>query len=133
MPSRVLCIDASALADLLLDRPRAPAVAQVLAGADVVVAPDLVNAEVLEVIRRLCRIGEITDDHAARAVAGLEDAPLQRIPTTGMLDEVWSLRHNVAPDDACYVVAARALAAPLLTADLRLARAPDLGVPIITV
>ncbi len=133
MPSRVLCIDASALADLLLDRPRAPAVAQVLAGVDVVVAPDLVNAEVLQVIRRLFRMGEITDDHAVKAVAGLEDAPLQRIPTTGMLREVWSLRHNVAPDDACYVVAARALAAPLLTADLRLARAPDLGVPVITV
>ncbi len=50
-----------------------------------------------------------------------------------MVEAVWSLRHNLTPRDACYVITARALDVPLLTADLRLARAPKLGVPVITV
>ncbi len=131
--SRAICIDASVLAEFLLDRPRGKAVAEVLAGVDSMTAPDLVNAEALAVIRRLERAGEVSAGRAARAVADLEDAPLHRLPTTGMLEAVWGLRHNVTPGDACYLVAARALDVPLLTADLRLARAPDLGVPVITV
>src|SRR6266540_3563615 len=53
--SRGLCIDASALVEFLLDRPRGSAVAEVVAGVDSIVAPDLVNAEVLDAIRRAAR------------------------------------------------------------------------------
>ncbi len=132
-PSRAVCVDASALVDLLLDLPRGAAVAHVLEGVDVVVAPDLVNVEVVGAVRRLERASRISTERAAKAIADLEGTPLHRLPTTGMLEAVWGLRHNVTPQDACYVVAARALEVPLLTADLRLARAPDLGVPVIAV
>src|SRR6266496_4349252 len=101
--NRAVCIDASALADLLVDRPRGQAVAEVLGGVDSVYAPDLINAEVLNILRRV-----------------------ERVPTTLMVEAVWRLRHNVSPRDACYVITARAFDVPLLTADLRLARAPKL-------
>jgi hypothetical protein len=40
---------------------------------------------------------------------------------------------NLTPYDACYVTLARNLGCPLVTGDRRLARAPGLGVPLITV
>lgn len=49
-----------------------------------------------------------------------------------LLLEAWSLRHNLTVHDAVYVVLTRQLDdAVLVTADERLARAPDLGVEII--
>lgn len=132
-PIRAVCVDASALVDLLLELPRAAAVIRVLSGMDLMVAPDLVNAEVLRTVRAKERSGAVSPEQAARAVADLADAPLHRLPTTGMIEAAWALRDNVTPSDACYVVAARSLGIPLLTADLRLARAPDLGVAVIGV
>jgi predicted nucleic acid-binding protein len=131
--SRGLCIDASALVEFLLDRPRGSAVAEVVAGVDSIVAPDLVNAEVLDAIRRAERTGQVSARRAAQAVVDLEDSPVERVATTSMAEAVWSLRHNVTASDACYLITARAFDVPLLTADLRLARAPKLGVRVITV
>lgn len=131
--SNAVCVDASALVDLLLDLPRATAVSEVLRGMDLMVAPDQVNAEVLKTIRAKERSGMVSPERAARAVADFADAPLRRLPTTGMIEAAWALRHNVTPSDACYVVTARSLGIPLLTADLRLARALDLGVAVIGV
>jgi predicted nucleic acid-binding protein len=119
--------------EFLLDRPRGSAVAEVVAGVDSIVAPDLVNAEVLDAIRRAERTGQVSARRAAQAVVDLEDSPVERVATTSMAEAVWSLRHNVTASDACYVITARAFDVPLLTADLRLVRAPKLGVRVITV
>jgi predicted nucleic acid-binding protein len=70
---------------------------------------------------------------AAKAVAELETSPVERVPTTLMVEAVWRLRHDVSPRDACYVITARAFDVPLLTADLRFARAPKLGIRVIAV
>jgi predicted nucleic acid-binding protein len=50
-----------------------------------------------------------------------------------LLPAVWELRANVTSYDACYVALAEALGCTLVTADLKLSRAPGLGVPLITV
>ena len=42
------------------------------------------------------------------------------------------MRHTITIPDAIYVALARHLEAPLVTADLRLARAPGLGITVIT-
>jgi predicted nucleic acid-binding protein len=108
-------------------------VEEVLTGVDAVVAPDLINAEVLGSIRHSERKGEIAAETAAKAVAYLEVSAIERVSTTSMVEAIWKLRHNVSPRDACYVVTARAYDVPLLTADLRLARAPKLGIRVIAV
>lgn len=59
-------------------------------------------------------------------------APVRRMTTSGLITQIWSLRRNVTPYDACYVALAKRLPAPLLTLDLRLARAPGLGVDVRT-
>jgi predicted nucleic acid-binding protein len=125
-------IDASALVDLVVQSERTPAVAQAV-GATNMVAPDVVNPEVLSILRRLERTGTLTARRAVQAVDDLLDAPVRRFSTLPLLAEAWTLQANVSATDACYVVLARVLRCPLVTADRKLSRAPGLGVPLITV
>ena len=125
-------IDASALFELVVQSERAPAVAQAVGATDMV-APDVVNPEVLAILRRLERTGSLPAREAVQAVDDLMDAPVRRFSTLPLLAEAWMLRANVSAADACYVVLARILRCPLVTADRKLSRAPGLGVPLITV
>jgi predicted nucleic acid-binding protein len=125
-------IDASALVELLLQRERASAVLQAV-GDTQMVAPDVINPEVLWALRRRERNGKLRADRARQAVEDLLDAPLRRFPTLPLLPAVWELRANVTSYDACYVALARDLHCALVTGDRRLSRAPGLGVPLLTV
>jgi predicted nucleic acid-binding protein len=125
-------VDASALVELLLQGERAPAVAHAVRGTEMT-APDVVNPEVLSVLRRMERTGEVRPERARQAVADLLDAPVRRYATLPLLPVVWELRGSVSAYDACYVALARALGCPLVTGDLRLTRAPGLGVPLVAV
>jgi predicted nucleic acid-binding protein len=125
-------IDASALVDLVVQTERAPAVAQAVGTTDMV-APDVVNPEVLSILRRLERTGTLTARQAVQAVDDLMDAPVRRLSTLPLLAEAWTLRANVSAADACYVVLARILRCPLVTADRKLSRAPGLGVPLVII
>ena len=125
-------VDASALVELLLQRERAPAVHQAVADTEMV-APDLINPELLWALRRRERNGNLPADRARQAVVDLLDAPLRRLPTLPLQPIAWTLRENLTAYDACYVALARDLGCPLVTADLKLSPVPDLGVPLITV
>jgi predicted nucleic acid-binding protein len=125
-------IDASALFELVVKSELAPAVAQAVGATDMV-APDVVNPEVLSILRRVERRGTLTAQRAVQAVDDLMDAPVRRFSTLPLLAEAWTLRANVSAADACSVVLARILRCPLVTADRKLSRAPRLGVPLIMV
>jgi predicted nucleic acid-binding protein len=118
--------------ELLLQTARAAAVAQATAGMDMV-APDLLNAEVLSVLRRLEQRAALTSARAALAVTDLMTAPIRRLSTLPLITDIWLLRANVSPYDACYVALARALGCALVTADARLVRVPNLGIVVMGV
>jgi predicted nucleic acid-binding protein len=125
-------LDASALVELLLQSDRAPAVRQVIGNTELA-APDVVNLEVLSTLRQLEWVGALPAKRARQAVDDLAVAQVRRFPTLPLLPTVWALRANVTAYDASYVALAEALECPLVTADLKLSRAPGLGVPLITV
>jgi predicted nucleic acid-binding protein len=125
-------IDASALFELVVKSELAPAVTQAVGDTDMV-APDVVNPEVLSILRRAERRRTLTAQRAVQAVDDLMDAPVRRFSTLPLLAEAWSLRANVTAADALYVVLARILRCPLVTADRKLSRAPGLGVPLVMV
>jgi predicted nucleic acid-binding protein len=127
-----IVIDASALVELILGTPRAGKVRAALDDHRIL-APDLINIEVLSTLRRLLHQGGITDLRARRAVSMVRIAPILRIPTLALLNEVWSLRDNVSAYDAAYVALARAADCPLITGDARLARASLSRVSVILV
>lgn len=130
-PSQI-AIDASALVELLLRSPVGRGIARVVAGAQLI-APDVINPEVLQSLRGLERGGKLAGDRAAKAVAALAQVPITRVPTTGLITDAWSLRANLSAYDACYVALARDLDCPLLTTDAPLRRAPPLGVTFLNI
>jgi predicted nucleic acid-binding protein len=125
-------IDASALLELVLHTTRARAVDQAIGATDMV-APDVVNLEVLSTLRRFERTGKLSAQRANQAVDDLARAAVHRFATLPLLPVAWTLRANVTASDACYIALARDLGCALVTGDLRLSRAPKLGVPLVTV
>ncbi len=130
-PSPIV-IDASALVELLLRSDRGRRVEHTVENADLL-APDVVNPEVVQSLRGLERAGKLASERASTAIARLAESDIARVPTRMLLREMWSLRENLSAYDACYVALARALSCPLLTADRPLTRAPNLGVTLICV
>jgi predicted nucleic acid-binding protein len=131
LPSQIV-VDASAFVELLAQTSLAPKIERVIGDAELV-APDVLNVEVLQSLRGLERGGRLTSARASLAVLQLARSKVQRMPTVDLLPQVWSLRANVSAYDACYVALARALDCPLLTIDGPLTRAPKLGVALISV
>jgi predicted nucleic acid-binding protein len=115
--------------ELLVRRPGAPLIRAALAGRSAV-APHHVDAEVASALRGLVRRGDMPDDRARLALRRLAAAAIERFELAPLLLEAWPLRENLSVYDALYVALARRLGCPLLTADRRLAGAPDLGVTV---
>ncbi len=117
-------VDASALAGALLDPVRYAAVLDLLESADAdVVAPHLADVEVLSALRRAVRHGEADAGRARRALELHVELPLRRFDHSSLLARAFELRDHFSAYDAVYVALAEGLAAPLVTADARLARA----------
>jgi predicted nucleic acid-binding protein len=108
------------------------AIARTVAEAELV-APDVINPEVMQSLRKLERGGKLSGDRAARAIYRLTHTAITRVPTAGLIEDAWLLRANLSAYDACYVALARALDCPLLTTDAPLRRAPSLGVTFLTI
>lgn len=86
------------------------------------VAPDHVNAEVLNALRGLVRWGQVTLSRADQVADDLRAAPLVRVATTPLIAGMWRWRDNASSYDAGYVALAEAFDCPLITADHRLMR-----------
>jgi predicted nucleic acid-binding protein len=114
----VIVVDASAVLDGLLDAGRNEAIARCLAGATApLAAPDLIDVEVLSVLRRWERRKEISSARAMQALDDLEALPVIRYPARALTDRAWKLRHHLTASDAQYVALARELTGELLTTD----------------
>ena len=118
----MVVIDASVLVDGLLV---AGAARERLASANLQ-APELIDAELLSVLRRLVLAGSLAESHALQALATASQLGLRRHPSRSLWPRAWELRTNLSAYDALYVALAEQLDAPLLTADARIARAPGL-------
>lgn len=91
-------------------------------------APHLVDAEVGSVLRRRERARTITDGTARTALAALPGMIENRYSHTGRLANLaWEMRHTITFYDALYVALATMLDMPLLTADVKLSKAPGLS------
>jgi len=127
----VVVVDASAILDLILDNKTAPALrARFLRENDKLQAPHLIDLEVLQVIRRRARLGELDASRARLAIDDLEQLPMERHPHDSFIRVIWHLRNNFTMYDAAYVALAIALDATLITSDAPLARAAAPYLPV---
>ena len=121
----MIVLDASAAIELLLlTRTGSSLVDRVFAPGEDLHAPELVDLEVAQVLRRFERAGELGAERARQALDDLADLPLERYAHRLLLPRAWELRSNLTIYDAVYVALAELLDAPLLTCDAALARAP---------
>jgi len=129
----LIVVDASALLDILLRTPAAPALeAQAFATGQSLHVPHLVDVEVMQVLRRYVAHGEINAARAHHALDDFASLRLARYPHHPFLARIWELRASITAYDAAYVALAEALGAPLLTSDRRLAKTSGHRARIIT-
>ena len=115
-------IDASAMTEVLLPARKNAELTRRLLTSNCV-APEFLDLEVLQVIRREFRCGNLTDHAASLVAKQLENATVYRAPFRTLLKRVWELRHTVTAYDAAYVALAEQLDVPLVTCDARPAKA----------
>lgn len=96
----------------------------------VLFAPELLDAEVLAVVRRELLRGRLTVNRAQQALDDLVAWDVQRIAHRELVALAWSHRANVSAYDAFYVAAAERYDAVVMTADGPLSRVRALGIVI---
>jgi len=120
----VIVVDASAVLDGLLNAGQHDAIARCLVGSVApVAAPDLLDVEIVSVLRRWERRKDITNVRATQALDDLDALPIIRYPARALTQRVWKLRRNLSAHDAQYVALAQELACALLTTDAGMATA----------
>lgn len=121
----MIVVDASALTDFLLGRPAALAAFDTeLDGREhePLHAPELIELETLNALRRLAIGGSISEQRAGEALGDLANLRLVRYPHAPLRERVWALRHELTAYDAAYLALAEALPEPvLMTGDSALA------------
>jgi predicted nucleic acid-binding protein len=122
----VIVVDASVLAVALGDDGTDGEHARERLAGETLVAPQLVDLEVVSVWRRHVAAKLMPARRAASALADLADLPLRRSSHQPFLHRIWELRHIVTPYDAAYIALAEVLEAVMVTADARLSRASGL-------
>lgn len=120
----MIVLDASAAVDWLVQTAAAQRIeSRIFSRNQTLHAPELLDLEVAQVLRRLVREGALSASRAEQAIQDLLDLRLTRYPHSVLLPRIWQLRHNLSAYDAAYVVLAEKLGATLLTRDARLASA----------
>jgi predicted nucleic acid-binding protein len=119
----VIVVDASAIAELLLARPRASAIRTALSPHPELHVPEHFHVELLSVLRRYAIRRELGGRRAAEALAALADLRALTYPVIELMDAVWDLRAELTSYDAAYLALAQRLDVELLTLDKGLASA----------
>jgi predicted nucleic acid-binding protein len=124
-----LVVDASVAVEYLPRTALGRRAADVLEGAELW-APELLDVEVLSLLRRAVAAKRLDPRRAHEAVGDLAAWGPMRVGHRGLIADAWALRNNVTACDAFYVAVARHHQADLITCDGPLARAPRLGVVV---
>lgn len=122
----MIVVDASVLAPALADDTADGDAARAALSGQTLTAPEVIDLEVVSVLRRQMSVDLLDVARARFAVADLLDLPLQRVPHLQVIERCWDLRHYLTVYDASYVALAELLDLILVTGDLRLAKAPGL-------
>jgi predicted nucleic acid-binding protein len=118
-----LVVDASMVVSALVDAGDTGRWAERKLASGPLCAPQLMPAEVTNILRRSAASGEITQDVASMALADLLDLRVELFPFAPFAPRIWQLRANVTSYDAWYVALAELLESNVATLDDRLARA----------
>ena len=119
----IAVLDASAAFEFVLGRPESQQIADALANADLVLAPDLYVAEVSNAVWKYVLSGHIPAE-SADVLLDIVSLPDELISSHDLYREAFafSVRKNHPVYDSLYSILARRNDATLLTMDRRLAK-----------
>lgn len=126
----MLVVDASAVVDAVVESGPSDPIPARLAEADGLVAPHLIDLEVLHFLRRMVHTERLTADRASDALDDFADLELTRYPHEPFIDRIWELRDGLSAYDAAYLALAEAISIPLITCDRGLASVADRTVEV---
>lgn len=89
-------------------------------------APEHFVVEVFSAIRGRWLGNKISERRAVDALTAMAATTVDLVATLPLLDRMWQLRRNVTSCGAAYLAVAETFGCPLVTADARLARVPEL-------
>jgi len=127
----VIVVDASVLAPALADDDTDGDRARECLRGEQLVAPELIDLEVVSTLRRAARAKRLDQRRSAQALADLAALPLRRIPHLPLLARIWELRDNLSAYDASYVALAESLGTVLMTADGGMKRAAGIRCEVV--
>jgi predicted nucleic acid-binding protein len=131
MSASAAVVDCSALVRTLTDHgPAGQAVRYRLANLETLVAPGLLDYEVVAALFGMVRGRKITGLEAEKAVGDYQLLPLVRHETLILWTRVRELHHNLSAYDAQYVALAETLRLPLITSDARIDRSGAAKCPV---
>ena len=119
---RRLVVDASVVVKWLLPEIRSEAAKRLLADELQLWAPDLVWAEVGNVLWKRWRRGELPAEIVAALLRDFRRFPLSIHPSDPLFEGAWQVAHALDRSfyDSLYLALAATLDCPLVTADLKL-------------
>jgi predicted nucleic acid-binding protein len=120
---RHFVVDASAVVALLTDAGPAGEWVTGIVHHAALSAPELMQYEAANVLRRRSTAGSLDASAAALAHDHLISLGVEFYPYLVTAHRVWELRQNLTAYDASYVALAEQLDTPLVTLDARIARA----------
>jgi predicted nucleic acid-binding protein len=119
-----MVLDTSACLDLVLDSEPGRSVRSLLLDPEpALLAPGSLWVEVSRVMRAMVADGALARSRGEAALADFMDLGVEETQVEPLLIRAWQLRSNLTIDDGVFVALAEVTAQPLLTTDLRLARA----------
>jgi len=119
----MIVLDASVIVELLTNGALADSIRNELAGrSDSLIAPHLLDVEVLSVFRRLVAGRRIDTHRSEQMLSALAALPVERCAHIPLLGRIWELRHNFTAYDAAYIALAEATNAVLFTGDEKLCK-----------
>lgn len=101
--------------------------------ADALFAPELIDLEVANLLRKAVLRLDRSADEAGSMLAAWASNEIVRFPHAPYLDTIWRLRDDITAYDAAYVALTMHLGSTLLTADHRLAVAASRYCDVIAV
>ena len=130
----MIVVDASAAVELLLNTKAAPRVEAALAKAGRAIAPVHFDAEVYKALRRAYLRRVVDRGGLVTTVDQLARFDAERAEIVPLLANVAGLADVIGAHDVFYVLLAVSRACPLLTCDMRLARATSrLGIEVVAI
>ena len=126
----MIVLDASAVLEWLFDTPKAEALQRILDEETNLHAPELIDIEVTQVIRRYHLNQGISVERCQQALDDFCDLPIHRVSHRDLLPLIWHYRDNLSAYDASYVALAELLNTRLITSDRKLSNAPNLAAEI---